>query len=314
LYFYEGMSCPVCNRPFVADEDVVACPQCGLPHHRSCWYEVGHCALADKHGTDEQWSRKHAARSPDSEQKAAQEAENVNICPVCNTHNTEYAEFCAHCGAPLSSVEWQSTPVQPPVNEYAPFQSMNHMGETYSETERIGSVNARDLAAVVGQNTAYYMPRFREIESKKSGGWNWAAFLLGPLWLLYRKHYLGGFSFLAFQIVYEILTMYWYAPVMAAKTQAEMNAALSQIATNNLAIPVFLLSIISLILHIVLGIKGTSFYKYTCETKIVRAQAKTPDISPMELTGVGGTSFALAAVGYFLSNVIPSIVNYLLNL
>ena len=46
--YYEGLSCPVCAKAFTADEDIVVCPQCGLPHHRACWKSVGQCYAHDK--------------------------------------------------------------------------------------------------------------------------------------------------------------------------------------------------------------------------------------------------------------------------
>ena len=55
--YFEGLSCPVCNNPFVSDDDIVVCPQCGLPHHRECWKSIGQCFEHAKHGTSQQWSR-----------------------------------------------------------------------------------------------------------------------------------------------------------------------------------------------------------------------------------------------------------------
>ena len=60
MFFYDRLSCPVCKKPFTEGDDVVACPQCGLPHHRACWASEGKCHEFDKHGTPEQWSREKA--------------------------------------------------------------------------------------------------------------------------------------------------------------------------------------------------------------------------------------------------------------
>ena len=48
VLFKEG-SCPVCNRPFGEDDDIVVCPECGTPHHRECWQLVGHCVNKGLH-------------------------------------------------------------------------------------------------------------------------------------------------------------------------------------------------------------------------------------------------------------------------
>jgi len=51
----------------------------------------------------------------------------------------------------------------------------------------------------IGKKADYYIPRFRKFE--ETGGalsWNWAAFFLGIMWMLYRKMYL--YSLLVFAI------------------------------------------------------------------------------------------------------------------
>lgn len=48
-------ACPVCGQKFHASDDVVVCPQCGAPHHRTCWKEEGRCHFQSAHGTPSQW-------------------------------------------------------------------------------------------------------------------------------------------------------------------------------------------------------------------------------------------------------------------
>ena len=45
-----GKTCPVCKKTFVESDDIVVCPECGTPHHRSCYASIGRCALSSKHG------------------------------------------------------------------------------------------------------------------------------------------------------------------------------------------------------------------------------------------------------------------------
>ena len=35
---YVNVPCAKCGKPFTEDDDVVVCPDCGAPHHRSCYY------------------------------------------------------------------------------------------------------------------------------------------------------------------------------------------------------------------------------------------------------------------------------------
>ncbi len=49
----------------------------------------------------------------------------------------------------------------------------------------------QDLAAFIGEkNTAYYLERFRRIDTGGRGGWHWPAFFFTSAWLLYRKMWL----------------------------------------------------------------------------------------------------------------------------
>ena len=182
MLYYEGLTCPVCQKHFNAGDDIVVCPHCGLPHHRDCWMAEGQCHDAANHGTENQWSREKAAQEkakgfipPQGEPVSGQ------ICPQCYTRNPEFAEFCAHCGRPLKPMEWRTAP--PREHVYTPF--VTNPTEPQNEEEKA-------LAAIVGQNAQYYTPRFRNILNDQYGGWNWAAFLLGPFWLIYRKQYLLG--------------------------------------------------------------------------------------------------------------------------
>ena len=128
MLYYEGLSCPVCKKPFAENEDIVACPQCGLPHHRSCWMTVGHCYLAEKHGTEEQWSRNKAETETAPQRESAVDT-TANICPHCHTRNIEFAEFCTHCGAALSPTEWHS--------QESPVKAITLLGSAALPKERV---------------------------------------------------------------------------------------------------------------------------------------------------------------------------------
>ncbi|MDR0222067.1 MAG: hypothetical protein LBI38_00815 [Oscillospiraceae bacterium] len=47
---FKGEQCPVCSKRFSDSDDVVVCPECGTPHHRSCHRERNECANASRHG------------------------------------------------------------------------------------------------------------------------------------------------------------------------------------------------------------------------------------------------------------------------
>ena len=74
----EGQKCPVCHAYLFDDDDVVFCPICGAPHHRDCYNAIGHCALEDKHGTDEQYDASVYKREETSEEQE-EKAEESNV-------------------------------------------------------------------------------------------------------------------------------------------------------------------------------------------------------------------------------------------
>jgi len=310
MTYYEGLSCPVCNKSFTDEADVVVCPQCGLPHHRSCWAVENHCHEADKHGTPEQWSRDKQTASTSTNHSNSR----VQICPNCSTENAQYAEFCTRCGADLDVEDWHSAyvPPTPPVNEYTPRYTPFSAADHYSDNEIISNTPAKELAAVVGNNAPYYMDRFRRTNQNKTCGWNWAACLLGPLWMLYRKQYVaGGLLFLldtACTLVYNLFyySVYQGLAVGARPTMMQMMAS----PWFNAAM---IASTVLILFRVLLGIFGNNLYLTFCKNKIQKAKVDVPDISSFELSTKGGVSFAVAVIFYFLSSIISNaVISFLL--
>lgn len=296
--YFEGLSCPVCSNPFVSDDDIVVCPQCGLPHHRACWKSIGQCFEHAKHGTSQQWSRdNHTPHTAPS--SAAASVSDKNVCPKCNAENARYAEFCSRCGHELSADDWHSAPEQtPPVQEYAPYRAP-FGGDSYATNEKIDGIASEDLANMVGINMAYYMPRFQRMSQKRSGGWNWAAFLLSPYWLFYRKQYWLG------AIYFSILMV---AKVVTALIPVDINNPTTLVIN-------YIVAGIWLGMSVLLGIKGNAFYFAHCKKRVRSARQKTPDITATELGARGGVAAGIAVifvaieevVGLLIATIIPTL-------
>lgn len=311
MFYYEDLSCPVCNQPFVAEDDIVVCPKCGLPHHRACWKHIGKCYEENNHDTPNQWSRERDT-TPSRDKESDNTTNRNKPCGHCGAMNIEYAEFCDSCGHPLGDTDWQSGPAsqdQPPVREYSPF---HWQGNSSSPSpERIQGIATNELAAVVGNNSQYYIPRFAQMERGAFGGWNWAAFFLGPFWLFYRKQFGLGWLYFAVMMLSNISFAALYAPVQFAETEAAAEAAMTAMMESALFTPVMLLSLVFLVLKIILGIKANEFYFNFCAKKIMNAKEKTPDLSAAEMTSLGGVSVGLAVLVYLLSSFAVEIVTLL---
>ena len=316
MFYYEDLSCPVCGKAFTADDDIVVCPECGLPHHRACWRIDNRCHAHADHGTERQWSRESAAK--ETGRKATtpiEEPKNSQVCPRCFTKNAEFAEICSHCGQILHPANWSAVEEndRPREENYTPYRAPYDSRENrYSPVDRIGEYSAAEMAAVVGMNSDYYLPRFRLAASGEGGGWHWAGFLLGPLWLLYRKQYLLGTFMFIMQTLLSILTSILYLPMNSAQTSQELMEATVQVAAHPMFFPVWVLSSVLFVGRLLLGLRGSNLYYYHCTRRIRAAKAKYSDISSSELATFGGTSIGLILVLFVISMLVNSMVSALL--
>ena len=103
---YISEKCPVCGKEFCRDDDIVVCPDCGTPHHRECYKQLGHCANEEKHGSFE-WSESFSTgnMSGAAEPQSVPAGTEAAICPYCGTKNPAGGRYCVNCGAPLVKTE-----------------------------------------------------------------------------------------------------------------------------------------------------------------------------------------------------------------
>ncbi|MDR1642351.1 MAG: hypothetical protein LBT59_21890, partial [Clostridiales bacterium] len=77
---FTGKVCPFCKTAIDAYEEAVACPACGIPHHKDCWEENGGCATFGC-----------------SEQHYDPQSANI-VCSTCGTPLIYGKKFCPKCG------------------------------------------------------------------------------------------------------------------------------------------------------------------------------------------------------------------------
>ncbi len=188
-----GAPCPVCEKPFAAGDDIVVCPTCGTPHHRTCYKETGHCAQQHMHGKGAQWG--HPKAEPQQEEKA------TRSCPRCAALNPPDGIFCEVCGVRLVQPKQGQQPgFQQPQQQQPPFGgqaqqpgSMSGAGYTlaYNPEQQVDEdIKAKELAAFVGNSSPYFLLRF--LNAERTTGWmgfNIGAFLFNFLYFFYRKMY-----------------------------------------------------------------------------------------------------------------------------
>lgn len=317
MFFYQGLKCPVCDKEFTENDDVVSCPECGAPHHRECWKSEGHCHFEDTHGTPDQWKKE------DEEPKKIIETKR---CPNCGYENSPFVDHCISCGTPMCNAAQNAKNESqgPKYQEFSPFRVIrvdNFGGVSANDT--IEEESVEDIAAVVGPNTAYYLPKFNKMSKEKSAiQWNWASFILTPYWLLFRKNYLiGGLLFL-FEIIQTIFVTYIEVVKLSFlfpdgySMQNVYDGLQSLLETNSpLTKYIYLIALFSFIsfgLHILFGLLGNYVYMHTCLNRIRNTKELNPTGYKADLRKVGGISFSLACLAYFACYFMPTIAELFL--
>lgn len=305
---YDGLTCPICSKEFEDGDDVVVCPQCGAPHHRQCWVQHGECAFAADHGTEHQWKRPRLkSEEPDSDA----EKEGLH-CPRCGYLNDDGTLFCIKCGMPLqtgngqkntsNSSSWSARgPVVP-----------NPLGGV-NPNETIDGIPVGDIAAFVGNNSYYYIPRFVAMAKDKSKiTVNWAAALLMQNWVAFRK--MGGI----FAIVAAIVTLInipsfiitLASSVMMMPDVANYQTILFQ-PSNAVIVASYIMPFVALLMRIFLALFGNRLYMNYVIKRIHKL--KEAHSNPMDyqnaLLQKGGISWAFPIIYLVVFSVVIGMIS-----
>lgn len=178
---YTGKLCDGCRQPLENGDDIVVCPICGTPQHRSCYEKNNKCVNEYLHSTDFTWT------DPEEEQRKKEE------------------ELKAQ------QTEQQPQPSDQPVFAPATPQSMESVflrGVLYDPKDDVGGATVGEAADFIQNSAPRYIRKF--MKQKKKGGklsWNWAAFFFAPYWFFYRKLYKAGAVFLALSVALSLATV-----------------------------------------------------------------------------------------------------------
>ncbi len=304
----------MCGKHFSENDDVVACPQCGCPHHRDCWKQEGHCHFAADHGTERQWAVAEAQHAAKKEADRGAK-DSALFCPHCGRQNPEFAEFCAHCGRELEREDWSTASAPPHAEHFGqytppfggytppftpPFNptAVDPLGGI-SPDEEIGGFRAEQLAELVGSNAAYYLPRFQKMSRGGSKiSWNWAAFLLPCNWLLYRKNLLWGGLSLAF---WTILNLFGQVAVNQMPTNL---ISADQLLSYRWLVAILLVtSLVQLLICLLSGLFGNYLYMQNIFKKAEQLKHNPCPAFERDFRLAGGVSLALAALPYLVNMV-----------
>ncbi len=184
MSIYESQICDICGERFVAGDDIVVCPDCGAPYHRSCWKKLGHCAHEARHRTGFEW-KKIPLTPP------VLESSDAVKCPQCGALMPAGTKYCENCGYPLEEAASQADTSR----RDGPLNFDEYMERQRAAAERelrgeIDGVPIRDMAVYMGPNAHYYVSKFRIKEADpRYRPFCWSAAFFAPLYFLCRKLY-----------------------------------------------------------------------------------------------------------------------------
>lgn len=173
---YTGSKCMVCQNAFKEDDDIVVCPDCGTPYHRSCYASKGHCINDALHQSGMGWQE---TQNKHREKLGGKE------CPHCHHVNLPDARECAVCHRPVGAAEqaYDAGAAGNPFTFNPADPCCGLSPDEEFEGEKLGHI-----AASVGTNTLYYIPIFKRFkETGKKISLNLSCLLFPHLYFAYRR-------------------------------------------------------------------------------------------------------------------------------
>ena len=178
---YTGKLCDGCRQPLENGDDIVVCPICGTPQHRSCYEKNNKCVNEYLHSTGFAWT------DPEEEQRK-KEAELKARQNVKEAQPSDQPVFASPTPQNMESVFLR--------------------GVLYDPKDDIGGATVGEAADFIQNSAPRYIRKY--MKQKKKGrklSWNWAAFFFSPYWFFYRKLYKAGAFFLALSVALSLATV-----------------------------------------------------------------------------------------------------------
>lgn len=304
----EGQQCPVCKAYLFEDDDVVFCPECGAPHHRECYQKIGHCALSEFHGTEQEYSRTKKEETGQPEQEENKQSAQTVTCYFCYEEYPRDYKNCPHCGH-LNAAGMGGAGFDP-------------LGGVPADFEIDGGVNAKEAAKFVMSSSNRYMPKFAKFKAGGKISWNWAAFLLPEGWALHRKMYKSGILAILLIVAAGILMIPFseeYNSIISAFSgQGQLTAdtysqMLSQLLTISSSAKILscVAACLELATRFFFALFGDYlYYRHTVATLREIKENESEDKNE-QIMKRGGSNLLLLIAGILATSYLPSLIMFI---
>jgi len=307
----ENEKCPVCDKLFTKDDDIVFCPHCGTPHHRECYNATGHCINADKHNTDFEYKTENSSYVQPKDDTTKYNLNNEYYHPEDNTESDDNQKY----------------------RPFGPAGSLFSAGKTAYEksNETIDGRSMSEVACVISTNVERFIKKFK---ANKLFSWNWGAFFFGPYYLFFRKMNFQGLAFLALNYAVSFAVQGFYYEKISKfydfmnSNMNKMNEIVSdpngKLGTEMMSLyqeilPVAaIIMIASLVIHIIIALFADKIYRQKVLTVIDKVNSNLDegatftsafpmmndekisqqDMKKLYLSKLGGTSIFLPLMIY----------------
>lgn len=290
MYEFTGQECPICKKKFTAEDDVVVCPECGTPHHRSCWEVHGSCANAAHHAEGFEWA---PARAPE-QAKAPEQGPAAQSAAPGNGQNAsfDYSQLYGN----------NYTPPEPSAAE----QDASAPGIDPNAT--IEEIPVSDWSHFIGKSSYLYMLLFKQMEMlHRRAVFSGSAAFFGPFYFAYRKAWKPTILFTALMLLTSAPSLLYMMQLTGSPLAAGMSAdLLYRLAASA--------NVLNIAIMAVRGFYGFYMYKKSCIERINRIRAAYPDANQRQyvLRAQGGTSWTAVFVLFILLIVFSTLVGFLL--
>lgn len=294
---YYGCPCEGCAKPLTLQDDIVVCPDCGAPYHRSCYEKLGQCLHTPAHAAGYEWKFPY------------QDAE-LRSCPSCRELTLRSESNCRCCGAVLPPESTSRPEPSAHTNDNEDFDYENFyrrfeqtvanplhrsLRAAFGKDELIDGIPSQDWIDYIGSAAPAYLADYSRMQLQGTKvSLSFSALLFGPFYFFYRKAWKPAFAFLAAEILLALPSLISLMQITGSSLAPAMSA--SALTTFS-----HIMTILSFVLTLARGLFGKWLYRKSAAAQIQRIRSQFPDPSQRRavLAAQGGVSLA-AVVGSFV--------------